>query len=37
MKIAIIFFMLGIIQGIILTDWFRDKQTLNTLIKKGKK
>jgi hypothetical protein len=28
MKIAIIFFMLGIVQGAILRDWHQDKQLL---------
>lgn len=38
MRIAIIFFALGIVQGMILLDWYRDKQDLNTLMEsKGKK
>lgn len=37
MKIALIFFTLGMVQGAILLDWFHAKQDLNLVVKKGKK
>jgi hypothetical protein len=37
MKTAIVFFMLGIGQGAILLDWYRDKQTINIMMARKKK
>lgn len=37
MKTAIVFFILGIGQGMIILDWYRDKQVLKLAVKRGKK
>lgn len=36
-KVAIVFFLLGVVQGFILTDWLKDKQTLHLVTSKSKK
>lgn len=37
MKTAVVFFVLGIFQGMIILDWYRDKQVLKLAVKRTRK